>query len=858
MASIQTTSILARARPGRLHAARVLVTPSAASSNAAPAPTPAVLPAPPVSTAALSAAVLGSSNISLFLTNLRLLDLDLLPDWPDINPLTFTNKDIAQGQKKRIQSVEWALYQLFDLWDEEETRVKLQPFFPPMDQVQSINLRAALLRCLENAKKTGVLGRDAVVRKTMLDECKGERLEEVLAVFSSAVLKKLAAEAHLNDPTTARETPAISQVLALENRGYSVDSSGEIATLVLAHRVSLSRLLREKAEARRRYGELAQLLDHKEKVIAERTAQAKARSADSKTRTGARPMSENEKLALWRAVRNNWTGNERWMETLLYGDTHRDGILTAPFDRVWRRTRTGRLAELEEDGKDKDGQLLAQLDGRVQAQKDRLKKWQDFRKDMFGTDTARQDREQKRKSLGPAGLDPAPAQKGIDFGFGEHESLRLGSANPKSLSVKAQALKPEYVTIVEDLRQELDTISKGAANPFAGALLRSLPAGWNKDADPTCADVAEDSVPEPAELEEERPLARPRAATQGREWTHKRAEEPEPEPEQRSRGVTQPLRRTTSTREVPREPRNQDGARARPVSLVLDHNTRLPSTAAAGNRTARNGAVASSGDRRKNVSPTRDSVQEYRIQEAVPEPRTPSPPRSPPRRLAHRPAQPSQQPMADSRGQQDQEPEARPAPSQTQQLADEILDCMDNASPSPEKKIRPRHTLSLAERTRMSMVRGPQATGPVDADEDDETYRLRLKRADNNAREEALIKEAAEEDEAADDLVARTRRSMANFEATRQQVQLERRRSQRRAARESAVGHQQHRRNGGGSVVATMPTTAEERQGDGEGESVLVDEIIQRGLDEDYAAVFMSRPKIKTSPMTSPTRLWEE
>lgn len=61
-------------------------------------------------------------NVSLFLTNLRLLDLDLHPDWPHINALTFTNKDAAQGQKKRIQCVEWALYQLFSLWDPEEAR----------------------------------------------------------------------------------------------------------------------------------------------------------------------------------------------------------------------------------------------------------------------------------------------------------------------------------------------------------------------------------------------------------------------------------------------------------------------------------------------------------------------------------------------------------------------------------------------------------------------------------------------------------------------------------------------------------------------------------------------------------------
>lgn len=62
------------------------------------------------------------TNVSLFLTNLHLLDFDLHPDWPGINSLTFTAKDAAHGQKKRIQCIEWALYHLFALWDPEETR----------------------------------------------------------------------------------------------------------------------------------------------------------------------------------------------------------------------------------------------------------------------------------------------------------------------------------------------------------------------------------------------------------------------------------------------------------------------------------------------------------------------------------------------------------------------------------------------------------------------------------------------------------------------------------------------------------------------------------------------------------------
>lgn len=63
-----------------------------------------------------------TSNLALFLTNLRLLDLDCEPDWPDITAATFSARDAAGGQKKRIHAVEWALYQLFVIWDPSETQ----------------------------------------------------------------------------------------------------------------------------------------------------------------------------------------------------------------------------------------------------------------------------------------------------------------------------------------------------------------------------------------------------------------------------------------------------------------------------------------------------------------------------------------------------------------------------------------------------------------------------------------------------------------------------------------------------------------------------------------------------------------
>jgi hypothetical protein len=79
------------------------------------------------SSTAKSSSASGPSYISLFLRNLRLLDLDRCEDWPGITDLTFSTKDTQQNQKKRIQCVEWALYRLFSLWDPEGSRNVRQP-----------------------------------------------------------------------------------------------------------------------------------------------------------------------------------------------------------------------------------------------------------------------------------------------------------------------------------------------------------------------------------------------------------------------------------------------------------------------------------------------------------------------------------------------------------------------------------------------------------------------------------------------------------------------------------------------------------------------------------------------------------
>lgn len=61
-------------------------------------------------------------NITVFLRNLRLLNLDVKDDWPFPNADCFSSKGLQQNPRDRIRCIEWALYHLFEIWDPEETR----------------------------------------------------------------------------------------------------------------------------------------------------------------------------------------------------------------------------------------------------------------------------------------------------------------------------------------------------------------------------------------------------------------------------------------------------------------------------------------------------------------------------------------------------------------------------------------------------------------------------------------------------------------------------------------------------------------------------------------------------------------
>lgn len=584
----------------------------------------------------------------------------------------------------------------------------------------------------------------------MLDECKGERLEEVLASFSTAVLKKMV----VDDLSSTGEHPAVALSMALENKGYKDDKT-HLGALVLAHQVAIQRSRDRKEDTAAKFRDFTDLLGVKERGITRKREEARQRASTSETTT----VSEDARREMRRTVRNNWSGNERWMDTLLHGDaaSRTDGTLGMDFDRVWRRVEQDRLGELEAE----DAGLLEQLDSRVRMHKDRLNKWQAYRQDMFGDSSISSPSKPKNKT----------SSKGIDLGFGAHEDLRLGSAaSIKSVTDRRPKMSGQYKGMLADLKAELAEVDAQKTNPLGFLSERHRP----KRRSSGTGQASAEEISELSDLEED----------DQDDYTITASP-----PKTFSKNLESPKRLPVR----PRLPPDQSPAE---LSRVMSKSEIL-STAYSDHEDESEGDVQAAHD-------------------------TPSKVRSNSNMIAHR----------SEASTPEEELALEPPLSPTQEAADQILESMNNASPSPSKRNKPRHTLSLADRTRLSMAPRGSSVFLLDEDPEPEVTMTGTSIRDSIAPADAASKTPDGEETV--DLASRTRKSMAGFEKARQKAQLERRRSQRR----SKVPP---RREG-----SYFPKLDEDEE-----QTVLAEELI---VEEDMEAVFRSRPKIKASPQPSPTR----
>lgn len=142
----------------------------------------------------------------------------------------------------------------------------------------------------------------------------------------------------------------------------------------------------------------------------------------------------------------------------------------------------------------------------------------------------------------------------------------------------------------------------------------------------------------------------------------------------------------------------------------------------------------------------------------------------------------------------------------------------------------------------MSMARGPRPFSPG-GNEDDEAGFDSISASRQKTPRPATIDDASTPTPATgsddyEDLVSRTRKSMAGFEAAQKKAQLERRRSQRKSRHLAPTPS----RSGRFSPVE-----------EGDGDTSVIEELMS-SADVNYEAVFKSRPRIATSPGPSPVR----
>jgi hypothetical protein len=215
-----------------------------------------------------------------------------------------------------------------------------------------LNLRAALYRALAELKKNGVLGKEIVLRKTMLDECKGEKFEEAISAFAMTVLRR-----------TARAKNDAQLELALSDN-LSGQQQAQLLPLIIALRSSLQQQL---SQRRKIQGQV--------EVYVGLLAKHRASIQNRRALLSRLPMLEGRlKAASPEDIADAWMGDDRWAEILVSGPTRlEDQFLTAPFEEGWKAVLDGKNINT-----DHQTDLLRDLNARIAKQETRLRKWKTF------------------------------------------------------------------------------------------------------------------------------------------------------------------------------------------------------------------------------------------------------------------------------------------------------------------------------------------------------------------------------------------------------------------------------------------------------------------------------------------------
>lgn len=227
----------------------------------------------------------------------------------------------------------------------------------------------------------------------MLDDCKGEKFDELLAVFSTNVLRGRKAQ---------DRNPAIELFLA---PGLTPQEYPLLLPLVLAHRVSLNTLGERRDRVRDTHDKFSQLLDKKKDEL------------DTRSTPGTQVTTQTQGVdleTLAREIKANWQGSVEFADTLLYGglNSGRDAFLELPFDSAWSQAKKSTVDDLRTTSSRPD--LVLDLETRILRQKARLQRWHQYSASLRNSETA-------------SPLKHTDSKKPPPLAFRDHQNLTVAS-----------------------------------------------------------------------------------------------------------------------------------------------------------------------------------------------------------------------------------------------------------------------------------------------------------------------------------------------------------------------------------------------------------------------------------------------
>jgi len=204
----------------------------------------------------------------------------------------------------------------------------------------------------------------------MLDDCLGEKFEELLFFFSSAVLRTVLETKH------AGTSPDVCYKLGMKT-WLEADDLDVLQPLSLTLTRSLQDSLVQRQQRRSRIASLATTLRMKEGMMEARQSKAEENLVSS-SRTLESSVVDIETMK--QQIRDEHNGDEDWLEIGLSGDFEqgRDLLIEEDFENLWLPTivGTGLPPDVASQG------LLTDLESRIQAQKTRLQSWKVFQAEV--------------------------------------------------------------------------------------------------------------------------------------------------------------------------------------------------------------------------------------------------------------------------------------------------------------------------------------------------------------------------------------------------------------------------------------------------------------------------------------------